>query len=201
MSYFQANSYRNPFQTFLLSPQISSCPLGIPLLPSPSGFCTCTVPFTQNMLYVVLSGVVHRGPGPVASCHLRISLHPWDSYLLFCYAEQFCLLSVDLQLHSGAQLRRRKTGLTDFRRSFSDHLWLFQDALWQAYTFRGPARHFPNQGDVLLMSNSDCGSQDTAVFSTSLYLFACLFHCQTLLFFKAGILLYSFLSSHIHESP
>lgn len=77
------------------------------------------------MLYVVLPGVVHRGPGPVVSCHLHISRHPWDPYLLFCYAEQFRLLSVDLQLHSGAQLRRRKTGPTDFRRSFSDHLWLF----------------------------------------------------------------------------
>lgn len=72
ISYSKANSYRNPFQTFLLSPQISSWPLGIlycPVLPSPSGSSIYTMPFTQNTCAAPWSCVLW----PWASCVLSLA--------------------------------------------------------------------------------------------------------------------------------
>lgn len=110
------------------------------------------LPFIQchsHRIHVLLPGVVCRGPGPVVSYPLHICLHPWDSCLLFCYAETFSLLHLVFQLHSGAQPRRGKTRSIDFRRSFSDDLWLFQGALWWTYNLKSSLKHFSNQGDVL----------------------------------------------------
>lgn len=148
ISYSKANIYRNPFQAFMLSPQISSWPLGIlycPVLPTPSVSSIYTTAIhIVCRIHVLLSGVVLW---PWASCvfslaHLSAPLGP-------LLAESFSLRHLVFQLHSGAQPRRGKTRSIDFRRSFSDNLGLFQDTLWCTYNVKSSLKHFSNQSDVL----------------------------------------------------
>lgn len=58
-----------------------------------------SVPFTQKMTYVVLPGVVCRGPGPVVSSALHICLYPWDFQLLFPVTQNNSACSIQSSMH------------------------------------------------------------------------------------------------------
>lgn len=97
------------------------CP--VPL--SPAWLLARSVPFTQKMMYVVLPGVVCRGPGPVVSSALHICLYPWEFQLLFPVRQNNSACSIQssmhlVHVHSDTQPRRREIGTTDCRGRFSD---------------------------------------------------------------------------------